>query len=112
MPERGYRSKAGDINFGEGYTYDFEDPLFDQGSGHYAEEFYQDAEEYSESYSYDYEDDDQGLDDVGEGFNVDEFDECYVNYIDARKQMNALRMSRGFYPVVALADTSSAPQFR
>ena len=35
-------------------------------------------------------------------FSVDEYDEVYANYVDARKRMNDLRLARGFYPVVAL----------
>ena len=37
-----------------------------------------------------------------EAFNVDEYDECFATYVDARKRMNDLRLARGFYPVVAL----------
>ena len=35
-------------------------------------------------------------------FDVDEYDEVFSAFHDARKQMNDLRMSRGFYPIVAV----------
>ena len=35
-------------------------------------------------------------------YDVDEFDDIYANYQDAKAKMNALRTSRGFYPVVAM----------
>ena len=35
-------------------------------------------------------------------YDVDEFDDIYANYQDAKAKMNALRNSRGFYPVVAM----------
>ena len=36
---------------------------------------------------------------------MDEWDEIMANYMDARKQMNDMRLSRGFYPIVALVPT-------
>lgn len=41
-------------------------------------------------------------------FDTEEFDRVYASYTDAKKQLNQLRTSRGFYPVVAVAD----PQFQ
>ena len=35
-------------------------------------------------------------------YDVDEYDDVLANYQDAKAQMNALRTSRGFYPVVAM----------
>eukprot|EP00438_Fugacium_kawagutii_P024723 Skav235563 [mRNA] locus=scaffold3067:381891:390381:- [translate_table: standard] len=35
-------------------------------------------------------------------FDVEEFDEIYANYQEARGKLNAMRTARGFYPVVAL----------
>ena len=35
-------------------------------------------------------------------YDVDEFDDVFANYQDAKAKMNALRNSRGFYPVVAM----------
>ncbi|CAE7647792.1 GIP [Symbiodinium sp. CCMP2592] len=37
-------------------------------------------------------------------FDVSEFDEVYASYTDAKAKLNNLRVSRGFYPVVALVD--------
>ena len=38
---------------------------------------------------------------------MEEYDECDVNYIEARQHTNALVTSIGFYPIVALADTKT-----
>ena len=35
-------------------------------------------------------------------FSVDAYDDIMAAYTDARKQMNDMRLSRGFYPVVAM----------
>ena len=40
-------------------------------------------------------------------FDVDEFDEVYTAYHDAKAKLNAMRMSRGFYPVVVALDGNS-----
>ena len=40
-------------------------------------------------------------------FDVDEYDEIYTSYHDAKTKLNAMRMSRGFYPVVVALDGSS-----
>ena len=37
-------------------------------------------------------------------FDVEEFDEIYANYAEARGKLNALRTARGFYPVVAMVN--------
>ena len=37
------------------------------------------------------------------------YEDAYATYLDARRQMANLKASRGYYPVVALADTSSMP---
>ncbi|CAE6924520.1 GIP [Symbiodinium sp. CCMP2592] len=45
--------------------------------------------------------------DGGEGedvFDVEEYDEVYASYSDAKARLNSMRVSRGFYPVVALDD--------
>ncbi|CAK9008201.1 Iron sulfur cluster assembly protein 1 [Durusdinium trenchii] len=41
-------------------------------------------------------------DSIDQVYDVDEFDDIYANYQDAKAKMNALRNSRGFYPVVAM----------
>ena len=40
-------------------------------------------------------------------YDVDEYDEVYATYQDAKSKLNALRTSRGFYPVVVSLDASS-----
>ena len=37
-------------------------------------------------------------------FDVDEFDNVFASYTDAKAKLNNMRVSRGFYPVVALVD--------
>ena len=37
-------------------------------------------------------------------FDTDEFDMVYSTYVDAKNRLNQLRQSRGFFPVVAVAD--------
>ena len=37
-------------------------------------------------------------------FDVEEFDEIYANYAEARGKLNALRTARGFYSVVAVVE--------
>jgi len=39
-------------------------------------------------------------------YDVDEYDDVYSNYVEARRRMNDLRLSRGYYPIVALAPAS------
>ena len=41
-------------------------------------------------------------------YDVQEFDEAYASYVDARRRFQDLKMSRGFLPVVALQDPTSA----
>ena len=84
------------------------------------DDVYYDDDGYGEDdYYYDDDnDDDEYGDDAEEGaicltgggdYDVDEFDDVYSNYLDARKQMAALRSSRGFYPIVALAPDRAGP---
>ena len=44
---------------------------------------------------------DQAAQDI---FNVEEFDDVYATYSDAKPKLNSMRVARGFYPVVALVD--------
>ena len=37
------------------------------------------------------------------------YEDAYATYLDARRQMASLKASRGFYPVVALTDSSALP---
>ena len=43
-------------------------------------------------------------------FDIQEFDEAYATYVDARRRFQDLKMSRGFLPVVALQDASTGSQ--
>ena len=46
--------------------------------------------------------------DPEEQYDVEEYDEIYANYVGARKRFNDLRLSRGFYPVMAVVDNGSS----
>ena len=39
---------------------------------------------------------------------VEEFDQVYATYLDARKRFSDLKLARGFYPIVALGDGAAA----
>ena len=45
-------------------------------------------------------------------YDVDEFDDIYANYQDAKAKMNALRTLRGFYPVVSCCHRTCRAMFR
>ena len=42
----------------------------------------------------------------GADYDVEAYDEAFAAYLDARRRFQDLKLSRGFYPVVALADQS------
>eukprot|EP00439_Symbiodinium_sp_Y106_P058300 s5127_g8.t1 len=52
----------------------------------------------------DYYDEGEDQDPDTDVFDVDEFDEIYASYADAKARLNAVRTSRGFFPVIALVD--------
>ena len=87
----------------------YQDELPDDGPDFYEDEelaYWQEEGDHSQPWpdeGEDYYDYDPGPqpDDV---FDVDEFDEIYASYTDAKSKLNNLRVSRGFYPVVALVD--------
>ena len=66
--------------------------------------FYSDDDEEWNDQDEDYFD--QPVQDTEETeiFDVEEYDEVYTAYINAKNQMNRMRTSRGFYPVVAMVD--------
>ena len=41
-------------------------------------------------------------------FDVEEYDDVFSNYAEARARMNKLRLARGFYPVVALGPEATS----
>ena len=49
---------------------------------------------------------DEGYDEV---FDVEEYDDVYATYVEAKNRMNMMRTSRGFYPVVAMVPGSGGP---
>ena len=65
-------------------------------------------DEFEEAYAYHEEDEDAvyyedpAEEVVGAEEAVTEFDEVYAAYTDARQRLNQMRVSRGFYPVVAM----------
>ena len=82
----------------------------------YEEVFEIEDDDWDDDRSCDYEDVDDtfyGTDlaredwspDPAETYSVDYYDEVLAAYQDARKQMNDMRLSRGFYPIVALVPT-------
>ena len=85
---------------------DFEDDDYD---GAYYQDGGEDFGAPWPDHGQDYYDD--GADEV---YDVDEYDEVYASFVDAKTRMNSLRVSRGFYPVVALIDkgSSTAPPAR
>ena len=42
-------------------------------------------------------------------FDIQEYDEAYTAYTDAKQRIQQLRQARGFYPVVALMDNKQMP---
>ena len=75
--------------------YEDDEPTYWQEEGDYSQPWPDEGEDY-----YDHDPGPQ-TEDV---FDVDEFDEIYASYTDAKSKLNNLRVSRGFYPVVALVD--------
>ena len=83
--------------------------------GFFEEEYevtYEDEEPYEDYYNYEdydwgyeeeayeadeYEEEDPEIDEA-----VDQVDEAYINYLESRRRMRELALSRGFFPVVAL----------
>ena len=74
------------------------------------EDDYYDVNDYNDEYN-DY--DDQQYEDLPENayyadqeetYDVNDYDEILATYADARKQLNDLRLARGFYPTVAVVD--------
>ena len=47
----------------------------------------------------------------GPVYNVDEFDSVYATYMEAKSQLNQMRTSRGFYPVVAMIQSPHTERF-
>ena len=56
-----------------------------------------------------YYEDEATEDDCDDAWDVEEYDEIYAAYVDAKNRMNRMRTARGFYPVVALVDRPASP---
>ena len=65
-------------------------------------------ENYEDGY-YTYIPEENDLDDEHYAEAEQHYEEIYATYLDARRQMANMKASRGFYPVVALADNTSLP---
>ena len=72
--------------------------------------FYQDNQDYDNTwldYDQDYYEEPEHEGGPEDAFDVEEFDEIYTSYTDAKARLNGMRMARGFYPVVAMIDKGS-----
>ena len=91
-------------NVGEPYVDEDEDAYWDD-LAYYAEQdyedtFWADGDDYAEI---------GADDDYSEVYDVEEDDEIYAAYADAKAKMNQMRVSRGFYPVVAVVERQYTP---
>jgi len=66
---------------------------------HYEEEYYDEQDYYDDAY---YGEDQCEDYETHDDFDPGEYDEVFSAFTDAKKRMNDLRISRGFYPVVAM----------
>ena len=82
----------------EVYYEDEEDTWFDENEDVWYESEWADEEAY-EAFEHE-EDEDTIPEELEEA--MDQADEAYVSYVESRKRMKELALSRGFYPVVAL----------
>ena len=94
----------------EPWDEDYDDGYYNEDDDYQADDTWYGEEEVAEAYEYH----DAGLDMASEGagemesiFDVEEYDTAYAAYVDAKQRVQALRQSRGFYPVVAMIDTRS-----
>ena len=88
--------------------YGHDDHHHDHWDHHYDDEWSHEPIDSQQGYYHDHDPDDEAF----ASYDVDAYDEIYSNYVDARKQMNDLRLARGFYPIVALAPQTEQRQDR
>ena len=69
------------------------------------QEWWQDEETF-----FEYDDEDEVPEELEEA--MDQADEAYVSYVESRKRMKELALSRGFYPVVALSPDFERNSFK
>ena len=80
---------------------------FDDTYGTHDDWYYEEPDFDQEAIYYQNEDDGETAADSSESPWVEEYDQVYAAYLDARKRFSDLRLSRGFFPVVALGDPSA-----
>ena len=85
-----YAVEEDDEHYGD---FDYEDEVF------YGDDYEEDAVDWNEDYyepAYTTEETAENL------YDVAEYDDIFASYIEAKSQLNRMRTSRGFYPVVAM----------
>lgn len=85
-----YAVEEDDEHYGD---FDHEDEVF------YGDDYEEDAVDWNEDYyepAYTTEETAENL------YDVAEYDDIFASYIEAKSQLNRMRTSRGFYPVVAM----------
>ena len=113
-PDRRWKGKSRRKGYAV-YEYDEENDYHEDGW----EDVYYENEEYGETeYDYEageefdgeaiyYQDDaasNAGLSQEDQHQQVEEYDEAFAAYVDARRRFNEIKLSRGFLPIVALSD--------
>ena len=96
-------------DFDDGGDWPSEDGYYeiDETYGMYDDWFPDDPDFDQEAIYYQNGDDDGATVDGSEIPWVEEYDQVYAAYLDARKRFSDLRLSRGFFPVVALGDPAA-----
>ena len=103
---------------GEVHYMDNDDDYEDYG---FDDVYYQDDDAYSYGYDPDYDDTIDEVDYTGEADEdipqeLDEaslaMEDAFINYLDSRKKMRELALSRGFYPVVAIGMDDNGGAFK
>ena len=96
-------------DFDDGGEWPYEDGYYeiDETYGTPDDWFPDDPEFDQEAIYYQNDDDDGTTADGAESPWVEEYDQVYAAYLDARKRFSDLRLSRGYFPVVALGDPSA-----
>ena len=91
---------------GEPYVDEDEDGDWDDlayyadGYQEYDDSFWADGDDYADA---------AADDEYSEVYDVEEYDEIYAGYADAKAKMNQMRVSHGFYPVVAVVERPQSP---
>ena len=84
-------------DFEEGY---YETEFFD--ASEFDTEHYDDFDTEAIYYQEEPHDPEMSQEDLH--YNIEEYDEAFAAYVDARRRFNDIKLSRGFLPVVALTD--------